>query len=83
MSGESKTVAITWKHKTEWMGHRPAPADSIPVIGESPIMRGAFPGFGHHHVGLTSGPKTGRVLAQLVSGADTQLRYFALRVFAF
>ncbi len=53
---------------TEWMGHRPAPADSIPVIGELPHIKGAFTGFGHHHVGLTGGPKTGRLLAQLISG---------------
>ena len=59
---------LRWKEKTEWMGHRPAPADSIPVIGEVPGARGMFLGFGHHHVGLTGGPKTGRILAQLVSG---------------
>jgi D-amino-acid dehydrogenase len=59
---------LRWKDKTEWMGHRPAPVDSIPVIGEAPNVKGAFLGFGHHHVGLTGGPKTGRVLAQLVSG---------------
>lgn len=59
---------LRWKDKTEWMGHRPAPADSIPVIGEAPDAKGAFLGFGHHHVGLTGGPKTGRILAQLVSG---------------
>jgi D-amino-acid dehydrogenase len=59
---------ITWKNKTEWMGHRPAPADSIPIIGQSPTIRGAFLGFGHHHVGLTSGPKTGRMVAQLIAG---------------
>lgn len=53
---------------TEWMGHRPAPADSIPVIGELPHIKGAYTGFGHHHVGLTGGPKTGRILAQLISG---------------
>ncbi len=59
---------IAWKEKTEWMGHRPAPSDSIPVIGETPGTKGAFMGFGHHHVGLTGGPKTGRILAQLISG---------------
>lgn len=59
---------LAFKEKTEWMGHRPAPSDSIPVIGEAPGARGAFLGFGHHHVGLTGGPKTGRILAQLVSG---------------
>lgn len=52
---------------TEWMGHRPAPADSIPVIGELPNLKGAYTGFGHHHIGLTGGPKTGRILAQLIS----------------
>ena len=59
---------LSWEGETEWMGHRPAPADSIPVIGEAPDVKGAFMGFGHHHVGLTGGPKTGRLLAQLVSG---------------
>jgi D-amino-acid dehydrogenase len=59
---------LRWKEAREWMGHRPAPADSIPVIGEAPGVKGAWLGFGHHHVGLTGGPKTGRLLAQLVSG---------------
>lgn len=59
---------LTWKHEVEWMGHRPAPADSIPVIGEAPGVKGAWLGFGHHHVGLTGGPKTGRLLAQMIAG---------------
>ena len=59
---------ISWTGESEWMGHRPAPADSIPVIGEVPDIKGAFLGFGHHHVGLTGGPKTGRLLAQMISG---------------
>ena len=59
---------VTWKHEEEWLGYRPAPADSIPVIGELPGLSGAFAGFGHHHVGLTGGPKTGRLLAQMISG---------------
>ncbi|MGB5560051.1 MAG: FAD-binding oxidoreductase [Paracoccaceae bacterium] len=59
---------ITWKKKDEWMGHRPSIADSIPVIGEAPRTKGVFFGFGHDHVGLTGGPKTGRILAQLVAG---------------
>ncbi|MGV6848807.1 MAG: NAD(P)/FAD-dependent oxidoreductase [Marinibacterium sp.] len=59
---------LTWGETRKWMGHRPAPVDSIPVIGALPGMQGAFAGFGHHHVGLTGGPKTGRLLAQLVAG---------------
>ena len=59
---------LTWKHEVEWMGHRPAPADSIPLIGEVPGLKGAWLGYGHHHVGLTGGPKTGRLLAQMIAG---------------
>ncbi|MGV8935680.1 MAG: NAD(P)/FAD-dependent oxidoreductase [Allorhizobium sp.] len=59
---------LTWKDTREWMGHRPAPADSIPVIGAVPNISGAWLGFGHHHIGLTGGPKTGRLLAQMISG---------------
>ncbi|MEM8755441.1 MAG: FAD-dependent oxidoreductase, partial [Pseudomonadota bacterium] len=53
----------------EWMGHRPATADSLPVIGRAPKAANVWLGYGHQHVGLTGGPKTGRWLAQLVSGA--------------
>lgn len=59
---------LDWKDSREWMGHRPAPADSIPVIGPVPKIAGAWLGFGHHHIGLTGGPKTGRLLAQMISG---------------
>ncbi|MGC9419714.1 MAG: NAD(P)/FAD-dependent oxidoreductase [Rhodovulum sp.] len=59
---------LTWERTVEWMGHRPCIADSTPVIGPVPGVDGAFVGFGHDHVGLTGGPKTGRLLAQLVGG---------------
>ncbi len=59
---------LSWAREVEWMGHRPAPADSIPVIGEVPGLSGAYLGFGHHHVGLTGGPRTGRLLAQMIAG---------------
>ncbi len=58
---------LTWVEETRWMGHRPAPTDSIPVIGEVPKVKGVFMGFGHHHVGLTGGAKTGHILAMLAS----------------
>jgi D-amino-acid dehydrogenase len=50
-----------------WLGHRPAPSDSLPLIGEVG-KTGVLTGFGHHHIGLTAGPKTGRILAGLISG---------------
>lgn len=51
---------------TEWLGHRPAPTDSLPLIGEIG-KTGVFAGFGHHHIGMTAGPKTGRILAGLIT----------------
>ncbi|WP_101067696.1 NAD(P)/FAD-dependent oxidoreductase [Roseovarius salinarum] len=59
---------LDWRETREWMGHRPAPSDSIPLIGAAPGLRGAYLGFGHHHIGLTGGPRTGRLLAQLIAG---------------
>ncbi len=59
---------LTWQSCTEWMGHRPAPADSIPLIGPVPGVDGAFLAFGHHHIGLTGGPRSGQLLAQLITG---------------
>lgn len=49
----------------EWMGFRPTPADSTPLIGQIGSS-GIYTGFGHQHIGLTAGPKTGRLIAQLI-----------------
>ena len=51
----------------EWLGHRPAPSDSLPLIGQIGKSR-VFTAFGHHHIGLTGGPKTGRLVAGLITG---------------
>lgn len=59
---------LQFRERVEWMGHRPSIPDQVPLIGPVPGAEGAFVGFGHDHVGLTGGPATGRLLAQLVSG---------------
>ena len=59
---------LRWEKMTQWMGHRPSTPDSLPVIGALPNVQGVWAGFGHQHVGLTAGPKTGRLLAQLIAG---------------
>ena len=64
---------LTWQESTSWLGFRPAPSDSIPLIGELDEKSGIFLGFGHHHVGLTGGPKTGRLLAQIIAGQTPNL----------
>ncbi|MBB5720826.1 D-amino-acid dehydrogenase [Loktanella ponticola] len=57
----------------EWMGHRPAPADSLPLIGANDAGGKSYSAFGHQHVGLTGGPKTGRIIADLVSGTKPNI----------
>ncbi|WP_299632401.1 FAD-binding oxidoreductase [uncultured Roseobacter sp.] len=58
---------LTYGREEEWMGHRPAPADSLPLIGEIG-QTGVITAFGHHHIGLTGGPKTGRLVASMLTG---------------
>lgn len=52
----------------QWMGHRPATPDSLPVIGRSPRRGDVTYAFGHGHLGLTLGPTTGRMVADIVAG---------------
>jgi D-amino-acid dehydrogenase len=52
-----------------WLGARPCFADSRPVIGRAPDHRGLWLAYGHGHWGLTLGPATGRLLAELMTGA--------------
>jgi D-amino-acid dehydrogenase len=51
-----------------WMGARPCLPDMLPVIGEAPRHAGLWFDFGHQHHGLTLGPATGRLLAEMMTG---------------
>ena len=50
-------------------GRRPCFADSRPVIGRAPGQRGLWLAYGHAHWGLTLGPATGRLVAEMMTGA--------------
>jgi D-amino-acid dehydrogenase len=52
-----------------WMGSRPCFADSRPVIGPAPGKPGLWLHYGHAHWGLTLGPVSGRLLAEMMTGA--------------
>lgn len=52
----------------EWAGYRPCTSDGMPVIGAVPGTPGAYVGTGHAMMGMTLGPVTGRVLADMVLG---------------
>ncbi|WP_170393457.1 NAD(P)/FAD-dependent oxidoreductase [Ruegeria arenilitoris] len=51
-----------------WMGRRPSFPDSLPAIGQLDGQAGLFTAFGHSHYGLMMAPKTGELVADLVSG---------------
>ena len=51
-----------------WMGARPCLPDMLPVIGRAPRHAGLWFDFGHQHHGLTLGPATGRLLAEMMTG---------------
>jgi D-amino-acid dehydrogenase len=51
-----------------WMGARPCTPDMLPVIGPAPRHKGLWFCFGHAHHGLTLGPVSGRLLAQMMVG---------------
>ncbi len=64
---------VTHDAIVEWMGHRPAPVDSLPLIGANDPGTRSYSAFGHQHVGLTGGPKTGRLIADMISGASPNM----------
>ncbi|GIQ76764.1 FAD-binding oxidoreductase [Bradyrhizobium sp. RD5-C2] len=51
-----------------WFGHRPSMPDGRPCIGLSRASRDVVYAFGHGHVGLVGSARTGRLVAQLLSG---------------
>jgi D-amino-acid dehydrogenase len=51
-----------------WLGARPCFPDSRPVIGRAPRLNGLWLAIGHAHWGLTLGPATGRLIAEMMVG---------------
>ena len=65
---------------SEWSGLRPTLPDSLPVIGPSPHFPNLFFAFGHQHIGLTAGPKTGRLIADLIAKRTPNMDLHPFRV---
>lgn len=58
---------LTYDRLQTWMGHRPSTTDSLPVVGAISSNGRVLAGFGHQHIGLTAGPRTGKWLSGIVS----------------
>ncbi|WP_343563849.1 NAD(P)/FAD-dependent oxidoreductase [Kiloniella sp. b19] len=60
--------AIRTEKMSEWMGVRPSFPDSLPVLEHCPGHKGLFAAFGHSHYGMMMAPRTGQLVANLVTG---------------
>ncbi len=54
---------------SEWMGHRPAFPDTVPVMSASAKVPGVFYATGHGHLGVTYAATTARLMGDLMTGA--------------
>ena len=68
------------ENTTEWMGHRPAMPDTVPVMGPSAKRKNVWYATGHGHLGLTYGATTARLMADLITGVTPPIDMKPYRV---
>jgi D-hydroxyproline dehydrogenase len=61
------------EHEDEWLGFRPSMPDFLPVIGPSKNYKNVFYCFGHHHLGWTLGPISGKIISGMIAEENTNL----------
>ena len=61
------------EHEDEWLGFRPSMPDFLPVIGPSKKHKNVFYCFGHHHLGWTLGPISGKIISGMIAEENTNL----------
>ena len=61
------------EHEDEWLGFRPTLPDYLPVIGPSFLYKNIFYCFGHHHLGWTLGPISGKIISGMIAEENTNL----------
>tara|TARA_Y100000996_G_scaffold199280_1_gene156289 strand:- start:45 stop:1280 length:1236 start_codon:yes stop_codon:yes gene_type:complete len=60
-------------HEDEWLGFRPTLPDFLPVMGPSKNHKNVFYCFGHHHLGWTLGPISGKIVSGMIAQENTNL----------
>ncbi|WP_420587512.1 NAD(P)/FAD-dependent oxidoreductase [Ruegeria sp.] len=65
---------------SEWMGHRPAFPDTVPVMSASAKVPGVFYATGHGHLGLTYAATTAKLMGQLITGETPEIDLHPYRV---
>lgn len=57
----------------KWWGWRPMVPDGLPIVGAAPGSDGLYLATGHGMLGLSMAPATGKLIAELVTGAAAHL----------
>ena len=65
---------------TEWMGHRPALPDTVPILSASAKTKGLFYATGHGHLGLTYAATTARLMGDLITGGKPPVDLHPYRI---
>lgn len=65
---------------SEWMGHRPALPDTVPILSASARVKGVYYATGHGHLGLTLAATSARLMGQLMAGERPDLDPAPFRV---
>ena len=58
------------ERREEWFGWRPMTYDDLPIIGAAPGTRGLWLATGHGMMGIGMSAATGRLVSELVTGAE-------------
>ena len=58
------------EHRDPWHGWRPMTSDSVPIIGPAGPHANLTLATGHNMLGLSMAPATGRLVAELLTGAE-------------
>tara|TARA_B100000674_G_scaffold8174_1_gene6244 strand:+ start:385 stop:1623 length:1239 start_codon:yes stop_codon:yes gene_type:complete len=61
------------EHEDEWLGFRPTLPDFLPVMGPSKKYKNVYYCFGHHHLGWTLGPISGKIVSGMIAKENTNL----------
>ena len=72
--------ALAVEPTSKWLGLRPSLPDSLPIMGRAPAHRDVILCFGHQHLGLTMGPISGRIIADIVSEREPPVDITPFRV---
>ncbi|WP_413868939.1 NAD(P)/FAD-dependent oxidoreductase [Albidovulum sp.] len=72
--------ALRCEEFTEWMGHRPALPDTVPILSASAKTKGVFYATGHGHLGLTYAATTALLMGDLITGAKPPVDLHPYRI---